>query len=115
MPKKILTEDLARMIATSERLFDDRRNTACPYTEPEWKEVFQEAEEWFLEKDGEALYSFENIWRDPRAASRPHTEGLAGWAWREDVLILASFQTSRSRHLYFCRPGIKVNSQPYSE
>jgi hypothetical protein len=28
---------------------------------PSGKQLFQEAEEWFLEKDGEALYSFENI------------------------------------------------------
>jgi hypothetical protein len=28
---------------------------------PRGKQLFQEAEEWFLEKDGETLYSFENI------------------------------------------------------
>jgi hypothetical protein len=28
---------------------------------PSRKQLFQEAEEWFLDKDGEALYSFESI------------------------------------------------------
>ena len=28
---------------------------------PSGKQLFREAEEWFLDKDGEALYSFENI------------------------------------------------------
>ena len=28
---------------------------------PSGKQLFREAEEWFLDKDGEALYSFESI------------------------------------------------------
>jgi hypothetical protein len=45
---------------------------------PSGKQLFREAEEWFLAKDGEAPYSFESICETLGAASRPHTEGLDG-------------------------------------
>jgi hypothetical protein len=32
-----------------------------PARKPSRKQLFQEAEDWFLDKEGEALYSFENV------------------------------------------------------
>jgi hypothetical protein len=45
---------------------------------PSGKQLFQHAEDWFLEKDSEELFSFENICETLGAASRPHTQGLDG-------------------------------------
>jgi hypothetical protein len=40
------------------------------------KKLFQEAEEWLLDKDSDVLFSFGEHLPDPRTASRAHTEGL---------------------------------------
>jgi len=40
---------------------------------------FKEAEEWFLEKDGEALYSFENICETLGLHPDPIRKGLLVW------------------------------------
>ena len=42
---------------------------------PRGKQLFQEAEEWFLDKETEALYSFENICQT--LGSIPTTYGKA--------------------------------------
>src|SRR5215470_16386445 len=42
------------------------------------KQLFQHAEDWFLEKDSEELFSFENICETARATSRSPTQGLDG-------------------------------------
>jgi hypothetical protein len=46
---------------------------------PRGKQLFQEAEEWFLEKDGEALYSFENICETLGLHPDPIRKGLLVW------------------------------------
>ena len=45
---------------------------------PRGKQLFQEAEEWFLEKDSEALYSFENICETLRLHPDHIRQGLDG-------------------------------------
>src|SRR4030095_6929672 len=46
---------------------------------PRGKQLFQEAEEWFLEKDDEALYSFENICETLGLHPEPIRKGLLVW------------------------------------
>jgi hypothetical protein len=50
---------------------------------PSGKQLFREAEEWFLDKESEALYSFEHL-RHSRLPPRPHTEGVDGLEGSED-------------------------------
>ena len=57
---------------------------------PGGKQRFQEAEEWFLEKDGEALYSFENICETLGLHPDPIRKGLL--AWKEAKLKLSSVE-----------------------
>jgi len=57
---------------------------------PRGKQLFQEAEEWFLEKDGEALYSFENICETLGLHPDPIRKGLL--AWKEAKLKLSSVE-----------------------
>ena len=45
---------------------------------PSRKQLFQEAEDWFLDKDGEALYSFESICETLGLHPDPIREGLDG-------------------------------------
>src|SRR5262245_2706823 len=46
---------------------------------PSGKQLFREAEEWFLDKDGEALYSFENICETLGLHPDPIRKGLMVW------------------------------------
>src|SRR4030095_8081965 len=46
---------------------------------PSGKQLFQEAEEWFLDKDSEALYSFENICETLGLHPDPIRKGLMVW------------------------------------
>src|SRR4030095_12987925 len=46
---------------------------------PSGKQLFREAEEWFLDKDGEALYSFENICEILGLHPDPIRKGLMVW------------------------------------
>jgi hypothetical protein len=55
---------------------------------PGGKQRFQEAEEWFLEKDSEALYSFENICETLGLHPDPIRRGLM--VWKEAKLKLGS-------------------------
>src|SRR4030095_798488 len=57
---------------------------------PRGKQLFQEAEEWFLEKDDEALYSFENICETLGLPPEPIREGLL--SGKEGELKVSSFR-----------------------
>ena len=46
---------------------------------PRGKQLFQEAEEWFLEKDSESLFSFENICETLQLHPAPIRKGLFVW------------------------------------
>jgi hypothetical protein len=46
---------------------------------PRGKRLFQEAEEWFLEKESEELFSFENICETLRLHPDYIRQGLMGW------------------------------------
>ena len=55
---------------------------------PSGKKLFQEAEELFLEKDGETLYSFENICETLGLHPDPIRKGLM--VWKEAKLRLST-------------------------
>jgi hypothetical protein len=57
---------------------------------PGGKQRIQEAEEWFLEKDGEALYSFENICET--LGLHPDTIRKGLLVWKEAKLKLSSVE-----------------------
>ena len=57
---------------------------------PSGKKLFQQAEEWFLEKDGEALYSFENICETLGLHPDHIRKGLL--VWKEAKLKLSSVE-----------------------
>ena len=46
---------------------------------PKGKQLFQEAEEWFLDKENETLYSFENICETLGLHPDPIRKGLMVW------------------------------------
>ena len=58
---------------------------------PSRKELFHQAEEWFLDKDGEGLYSFENICETLGLHPEPIRKGLL--VWKEPKLKLSSVET----------------------
>ena len=62
---------------------------------PGGKQRFQEAEEWFLEKDGEALYSFENICETLGLHPDHIRKGLL--VWKEAKLKLSSVEGPAGR------------------
>ena len=55
---------------------------------PSGKQLFREAEEWLLDKDGEALYSFENICETIGLHPDPIRKGLM--VWKEAKLRLST-------------------------
>jgi hypothetical protein len=55
---------------------------------PRGKQLFQEAEEWFLDKDGEALFSFESICETLGLNPEHIRKGLM--IWKEATLKLHS-------------------------
>ena len=65
------------MLAVLENAVEYFQKYVLAQDEPNGKKLFQEAEEWFLEKDSDGLFSFENSLRHLAAAPRLHTAGLA--------------------------------------
>src|SRR4030095_926285 len=57
---------------------------------PSGKQLFREAEEWFLAKDSAALYSFENICEPLGLHPDPIRKGLL--VWKEAKLKLSSVE-----------------------
>jgi hypothetical protein len=55
---------------------------------PSGKQLFREAEEWFLDKENEALYSFENICETLGLHPDPIRKGLM--VWKEAKLRLST-------------------------
>ena len=60
---------------------------------PRGKQLFREAEEWFLDKDGEALYSFESICETLGLHPDPIRKGLM--VWKEARLKTLSVEDDR--------------------
>ena len=80
---------------------------------PGGKQRFQEAEEWFLEKDGEALYSFENICETLGLHPDPIRKGLL--AWKEAKRKLSSVEGHPAGRPKLARNRIKHPSMRLSK
>lgn len=72
---------------------------------PGGKQRFQEAEEWFLEKDGEALYSFENICETLGLHPDYIRQGLL--VWKEARIKLGSVDAQPAGHPKLARSRVK--------
>jgi hypothetical protein len=91
--KKSLREGEERlMLAVLESAVEDFQKYVLA-RKPRGKRLFQEAEEWFLEKDGEALYSFENICETLGLHPDHIRKGLM--VWKEAKLKLSSVEGHR--------------------
>jgi hypothetical protein len=80
---------------------------------PKGKQLFQEAEEWFLDKENEALYSFENICETLGLHPDPIRKGLL--VWKEARLKMSSVQSHAASACNLARsrvkhPSIRVSS-----
>ena len=75
---------------------------------PSGKQLFREAEEWFLEKDDEALYSFENICETLGLHPAHIRKGLL--VWKETKLRLSSVDTHPARRAKLARSRVKHSS-----
>src|SRR5262245_10419084 len=72
---------------------------------PSGKQLFREAEEWFLDKENEALYSFDNIC-DTLGFHPDHIrKGLM--AWKDAKLKLSSVDAQCAAHPKLPRATVK--------
>jgi hypothetical protein len=89
--KKNLREGEERvMLAVLESAVEDFQKYVLARN-PRGKRLFQEAEEWFLEKDSEELFSFENICETLPLHPDYIRQGLM--AWKEARLKTSSVQS----------------------
>jgi hypothetical protein len=72
---------------------------------PRGKQLFREAEEWFLDKDGEALYSFESICETLGLHPDHIRKGLM--VWKEAKLKLASVDPQQAARPKLRRGTVK--------
>ena len=72
---------------------------------PRGKQLFQEAEEWFLDKENEALYSFENICETLGLHPDPIRKGLM--VWKEAKLKLSSVEGHPASRPKLARSRVK--------
>ncbi len=75
---------------------------------PRGKQLFQEAEEWFLEKDGEALYSFESICETLGLHPDHVRKGLM--VWKEARLKTFSVQSHTASRSKLAKSRVKHTS-----
>ena len=72
---------------------------------PSGKQLFREAEEWFLDKEGEALYSFESICETLGLHPDHIRKGLM--VWKEAKLKLASVDPQQAARPKLRRGTVK--------
>jgi hypothetical protein len=72
---------------------------------PSGKQLFREAEEWFLDKENEALYSFENICETLGLHPDPIRKGLK--VWKEAKLRLSTVDGQCAAHPKLSRATVK--------
>jgi hypothetical protein len=75
---------------------------------PSGKQLFRETEEWFLEKDSEELYSFENICETLGLHPDHIRKGLL--VWKEAKLKLSSVDTHPAGRAKLARSRVKHSS-----
>jgi hypothetical protein len=72
---------------------------------PSGKQLFREAEEWFLDKDGEALYSFESICETLGLHPDHIRKGLM--VWKEAKLKLGSIEAQHAGRPKLAKSRVK--------
>jgi hypothetical protein len=88
--KKTIREGEERlMLAVLESAVEDFQKYVLA-RKPRGKKLFQQAEEWFLEKDSDELFSFENICETLGLHPDPIRKGLL--VWKEAKLKLSSIE-----------------------
>ena len=80
---------------------------------PSGKQLFREAEEWFLDKEGEALYSFESICETLGLHPDHIRKGLM--VWKEAKLKLASVDPQQAARPKLRRGTVKQPSTRLSK
>ena len=80
---------------------------------PNGKQLFQEAEEWFLDKENEALYSFENICETLGLHPDHIRKGLM--VWKEAKLKLGSLDEQPASRPKLARSRVKHSSHRLSK
>ena len=72
---------------------------------PRGKQLFREAEEWFLDKEGEALYSLESICETLGLHPDPIRKGLM--VWKEAKLKLSSVEADHTGRPKLAKSRVK--------
>jgi hypothetical protein len=92
--KKDIREGEERlMLAVLESAVEDFQNHVLLARNPSGKKLFQEAEKWFLEKDNDELFSFENICETLQLHPDYIRQGLM--VWKEARLKTLSVEAHR--------------------
>ena len=111
--KKTIREGEERlMLAVLESAVEDFQKYVLA-RKPSGKKLFQQAEEWFLEKDSDELYSFENICDTLGLHPDPIRKGLL--VWKEAKLKLSSVEghpagrPTLARSPVFKHPSIRLS------
>jgi hypothetical protein len=99
------------MLAVLESAVEDFQKYALA-RHPSGKKLFQQAEEWFLEKDSEALFSFESICETLGLHPDPIRKGLM--VWKEGRLKTLSVEGPRQsrrklRSTYIRHPSVRLS------
>jgi len=106
--KKTLREGEERlMLAILENAVEHFQKYVLAW-KPSGKQLFREAEEWFLDKDNEALYSFENICDTLGFHPDPIRKGLM--AWKDAKLKLGSVEPQIAGRPKLGKNHIKLSS-----
>src|SRR4029450_1612659 len=80
---------------------------------PRGKQLFQEAEEWFLDKDGEALYSFESVCETLGLHPDHIRKGLM--VWKEAKLRLSTVDAQCAARPKLAKNRVKHPSIRFSK
>jgi len=103
--KKTLCEGDERvMLAVLENAVEHFQKYVLP-RKPSGKQLFREAEEWFLDKDNEALFSFESICETLALNPDQIRKGLMGW--KETRVKMSSIQARPASRPKLARSRIK--------
>ena len=106
--KKSLREGEERlMLAVLESAVEDFQNYVLARN-LRGKKLFQQAEEWFLEKDSDELFSFENICETLGLHPDPIRKGLL--VWKEAKLKLSSVEGHPAGRPKLARSPVKHSS-----
>ena len=105
--KDIREREERLMLAVLESAVEDFQKYVLA-RKPSGKKLFQQAEEWFLEKDNDELFSFENICETLQLHPDYIRQGLL--AWKEAKLKTHSVEGHRAGHPKLSRTRVTQTS-----